>query len=114
MLCDVALKRGRTGQSDEVAIRHLGKIDLAAVGEIAAPRRYQHQPVLAERKSLEVFRQSMLGGKAEIGRAARNRGDDIGAFAFLDIEADVGMFAQEGGERLRQMLRKPGGVGEQM
>ena len=101
-------------QPDEVAVRHLLKIDLAAAGELAAPRRHQHQPVLAEQESLEIVRQRMLGGKAEIGRAAGDRRDDIGAFAFLDIEADVGMFAQERGERLRQMLRQPGGVGEQM
>src|SRR5260221_3643636 len=55
----------------------------------------------------------MLGRKAEIGRAGRNRGGDIGAFALLDIDIDIRMLAQEGGERPRQMLRQPRGVGEQ-
>ncbi len=56
----------------------------------------------------------MLGGKAEIGGAGRDRRRDIGAFAFLDIDIDVGMFAQEGRQRLRQMLRQARGIGEQM
>jgi len=34
----------------------------------------------------------MLGRKAEIRGAARNRRGDIGAFALLDVNADIGMF----------------------
>lgn len=56
----------------------------------------------------------MLGGKAEIGGAGHDRRGDIGAFALLDIDVDVGMFAQECRQRLRQMLRQARGVGEQM
>jgi len=44
----MGLKRGRTGQPDEVAIRQLLKIDLAAAGKLSAPRRHQRQAVLAE------------------------------------------------------------------
>ena len=54
MLCDVDLQRGRTGQPDEVAVGHLLKIDLAAAGKLAAPRRHQHQPVLAEQEPLDM------------------------------------------------------------
>ena len=111
---DVDLQRGRVGQPDEIATRHLREIDLAAAGKLAAPRRHQHQPVLAERKPLDIVRQGMLGGKAEIGGAGGDRRGDIGAFALLDIDVDVGMFAQECRQRLRQMLRQARGVGEQM
>src|ERR1700716_51294 len=98
------LKRGRVGQSDEIAVSQLRKIDLATADKIAAARRYQRQPVLAEQKALDVIRQRMLGRKAEIRSAARNRRGDIGAFAFLDIDVDIGMFAQKCRKRLRQML----------
>ena len=104
MLCDVNLQRGGTGQSDEIADTRLLKIDLAAAGEIAAPRRHQHQAVLAEQEPLDGVRQRMLGGKAEVGGAGRDRRGDIGAFAFLDVNIDVGMFVQENSQRLRQML----------
>ena len=56
----------------------------------------------------------MFGGKAEIGRAAGNGADDVGAFALLDIEADVGIFAQECRQRFGQMLGQAGRIGEQM
>jgi uncharacterized protein len=111
---DVKRKGGGVRQADEVVIRHLDKIDLAAIGKISSSRRHQHQPVLAEAKPLEMIGQSVLGGKAEVGGTTCDRGDYIGAFAFLDIKADVGMFAQEGRERLWQVLRQPGGVGKQV
>ena len=38
---------------------------------------------------------------------------DIGAFAFLDVDRDVGVLAQEGGQRLRQIFRKARRVGEE-
>jgi hypothetical protein len=44
----VRLKRGRTGQSDEVPVSQVLKIDLAAAGKLSAQRRHQHQAVLAE------------------------------------------------------------------
>jgi uncharacterized membrane protein YfcA len=114
MFGDVDLERGRIRQGDEVVISYFQKIDTAAIDEFAAPRRHQHQPVFAELKPLEIFRQRMLGGKAKICRAAGNRRGDVGTFAFLDIEVGVGMLAQESRQRLRQMHRQSGGVGEQM
>ena len=108
------LKRGRIRQSDEVAIPHLLKIDLTAAGKIAAPRGDQHQPVLAERKSLDVIRKCVLGCKAEIRGTGGNRRGDIGAFTFLDIDVDIPIFPQECRQRLRQVLRQTRGVGKQM
>ena len=108
MFGDVKREGGGVRQADEVVIRHLDKIDLAAIGKISSSGRHQHQPVLAESKPLEMIRQSVLGREAEVGGAACDRGDNIGAFALLDIKADVGMLAQEGRERLGQVLRQPG------
>jgi hypothetical protein len=105
------LKRGRTGQSDEVAPGQLLKVDLAAARELSAPRRHQHQPVLAEWKSLDIVGQGMLGRKAEIRSAARNRGGDIGAFMLLDIGVDIGTFAQKRRKRFWQMLGQTRSVG---
>jgi hypothetical protein len=59
-------------------------------------------------------RDRVFGGKTEIGRAAGNGADDIGALAFLDVETDIRVFAQENRQSLRQMFREAGGVGEQM
>ena len=42
-----------------------------------------------------MLRQRMFGGKAEIGRATGDGPDNIGALALLDVEADVGILAQE-------------------
>jgi len=95
-------------------IGHLHEVHLAAVDEIAASRRHQHQAILTKSKPLKIFRQGMLGGKAEIGCAAHDRGDDIGTFALLDVETDIGMFAQERCKRLRQMFCQPGRIGKQM
>jgi hypothetical protein len=114
VLCDVALQRGRTGQTDKIARGHFGEVDLAAAGKDATPRRHQRQPVLAEQKPLEMVRQGMLGGKAEVGGAGCDRRGDIGAFALLDVDIDIGIFAQECRERLRQMLRQTRSIGEQM
>jgi hypothetical protein len=72
------------------------------------------QPVFAEQKPFDMFRQRVLGGKADIGGAGHDRRSNIGAFALLDIDVDIGMFAQESRQRLRQMLRQARGVGEQM
>ena len=108
------LQRGGAGQPDEVVATQFRKIDLAAAGKRAAPRRHQRQAVLAEQKPLDIVRQRMLGGKAEIGGTGHDRRGDIGAFAFLDIDIDIGMFAQECRQRLRQMFRQARGVGEQM
>lgn len=55
----------------------------------------------------------MLRGKAEIGRTGCDRRRNIGAFALLDINADIGMLAQECRQRPRQMLRQAGCVGKQ-
>ena len=110
---DMDLKRGGIGQPDEIAVGHLLKIDLAAVGKFVAPRRHQRQPVLAEQEPLDIVRQGMLGRKAEIGGTGHDRRGDIGAFTLLDIDVDIGMFAQKCRQRLRQMLRQPRGVGEQ-
>jgi len=100
----VELKRRRIRQSDEVSIRNFQEIDRTARGPLAASRHHQHQPVFAESKPLEIFRQSMLGRKAEVGHPACDRGGNVGAFALLDIEADIGMFAQESRKCLRQMF----------
>src|SRR5712664_4135966 len=48
VFCNMGLKRGRTGQPDEVAISQLLKIDLAAAGKLSASRGHQHQAILAE------------------------------------------------------------------
>src|SRR3982074_2000083 len=88
------LKRRRTRQPDKVASRHLLKTDLAAARKLPARWRPQHQPVLAEQKSFHIVRQGMLGSKAEIGGTGCDRRRDIGAFAFLDIDIDIGMAAQ--------------------
>jgi hypothetical protein len=42
-----------------------------------------------------VLRQRVLGGKAEIGSAAGDGADNVGALAFFDVETDVGILAQE-------------------
>ena len=85
------LERRGLGQPYEITVRHLLKIDLAASGESAAPRRHQHQPILAEQKPLDVVRQGMLGRKAEIGRAGRNGRGDVRALALLDIDIYIAM-----------------------
>src|ERR1700730_16166520 len=108
------LKRGRIGQSDEVAIPQLLEIDLKTARKIAAPRGDQYQAVLAEQESFDIVRQCVLRGKAEIRSPGGDRHRDISAFTLLDIDVDIGMFAQEGGKRLRQMLRQARGVGKQM
>ena len=90
------------------------EIDLAAAGEIAAPRRHQHQPIFAERKSLEVSGSACSAAKPRSAAPLAIARGDIGALAFLDVDIDVGMFAQERGQRLRQMLRQARRVGEQM
>ena len=56
----------------------------------------------------------MLGRETEIGGAGCDRRGNIGAFAFLDVDIDIGMFAQERRQRFRQMFRQARGVGEQM
>ena len=56
----------------------------------------------------------MLGRETELGGAGGDCGGDIGAFAFLDIDIDVGIFAQERGQCLRQMLRQDRGIGQHM
>ena len=38
---------------------------------------------------------------------------DLGAFAFLDVDRNVGMRGQKGSQRLRQIFRKPRCVGEE-
>ena len=55
----------------------------------------------------------MFGGEPEIGGAGDDGAGDVGAFALLDVDRDVGMLAQEGGQRLRQIFRKARGVGEE-
>jgi len=89
---DMDLKRGRIRQSTKSRSLTSLKIDLTAAGKIVAPRGDQHQPVLAEQKSFDVVRKRVLGGKAEIRGTGGNRRGDIGAFAFLDIDVDIGMF----------------------
>ena len=111
---DMELQRGGLRQADEIMAGHLLEIDLPAGRERAAPRRHQHQPVLAEHEALDIVGQRVLGGKTEFGGAGRNRRGNVDAFAFLDVDIDVGILAQERGERLRQMLGKADGVGEQM
>jgi Tripartite tricarboxylate transporter family receptor len=91
VFCNMDGKRGRVRQSDEVTATHLLKIDLAAAGKFSAPRGHQHQAILAEQKSLDVIRQGMRRGKAEIRSAGRDRRGDVGALAFLDIDVDVRM-----------------------
>ena len=56
----------------------------------------------------------MFGRKAEIGGAAGNRRGNIGAFALLDVDADVGILPQKRGKRFRQMLGQSRGGGEQL
>src|SRR5229473_8523258 len=101
-------------QSDEVAANYFLKIDLAAAGKLAAPCGHEHQAVLAEQESLDIVRQSMLGGKPEIRSTGRNRRGNIRAFPLLDIDVDVGMLPQKRRKRLRQMLGQTRGVGEQV
>ena len=86
---------------------------MASAGKGAARRDHQHEAVLAKRKPLEMVRQRVVGGKADIGRAAGDRLRDVGALALLDRQADVRMRAQKRRQRLRQMFGKPDGVGEQ-
>ena len=62
---------------------------------------------LVEGETLEMIGQRVLGGKTEIGGAARNRGRNVNAFVFLDVDIDLGMRAQETRQRLRQMLGEP-------
>src|SRR5262249_1229327 len=114
VLGDMDLERGGAGQPDEIASCRLLEVDLAAAGERAAPRGYEGQPVLAEQEALDVIRQRGLGGEAEIRAARGDRGRDVGALALLDVDGNVAMLAQETGERLRQVLRQAGGVGEEM
>lgn len=55
----------------------------------------------------------MLGRQPKLGRAAENRISDLAAFALLDVDRDLRMLAQEGGQRLRQIFRQSRGIGEQ-
>ena len=93
---------------------HLLEIDLAAAGE-----RPARAATSASRSSLKTNRSTLSGSACSAAKprsaapVAIARGD-VGAFALLDVEIDVGMLAQEGGQRLRQMLRQARGVGEQM
>ena len=114
MFCNVTLKRVRICQPDEVAGCQLLKIDLAAAGKLSAPRRHQYQPILAEPESFHIIRQGMLGRKAEIRGTDGDRRGNIGAFALLDIDVDIGMFAQKRRQRFRQMFGQARGIGEQM
>ena len=107
MPCDVKLQGGCVGQADEIAGRHLVKIDQPAAGERPSTRDHQRQPILAESEPFDIVGQRMFGGKAEIGRARRDGGRDIGAFALLDIDVDVGMLAQERRKRLWEVFRQP-------
>lgn len=89
-------ERRRARQPDEIVIRHLDEIDLAAGGEFSAPRRHQHQAIFAEAESFEMFRKCVLGRKAEIGRAAGDRTDQnawlsVALFAFGMAE---GLFSE--------------------
>jgi hypothetical protein len=112
--CDVKLQRGCVGETDEIAGGSFLELDLAAAGKQSAPRGDQHQAILAECEALDVFGQRMLGCKAEIRSTSGNCGRDIRAFTLFDIDVDVGMLVQENRQRLRQVLRKPRGVGEKM
>src|SRR5215472_11043348 len=105
----MSLQRGRIGQPDETAGGRLLEIDLAAAGKRSLSPGDQRQSVLVEDETLDIFWQRIFSGEAEIGGTSRDGGGDIGAFALLDIDIDVAMFAQEGGERARQMFRQTGG-----
>ena len=81
-ICSAVARR----QADEIAAAHLAEIDLAAAGE--RPRR---GATSVSRSSLndeplDIVGQRVLGGKAEIGGAGRDRRGDIGAFALLDVD----------------------------
>jgi len=92
---------------------HLGKIDLPAIGKFSAPRGHERQAVLAEGKALDIVGQRVLGGESKIGRAGGNGVGDVDAFALFNVDIDVRIFAQEGSECPRQMLRQAGRIGEQ-
>ncbi len=86
MSCNMGLKRGRTGQPDEVAISQLLKIDLAAAGKLSAPRATS-----IKRSSLNKNR-SRLSGRACSAAKPRSAAPLAIAFALLDVNADIGMF----------------------
>ena len=73
----------------------------------------QHQTVFAERDPLDIVRKRVFGGEPEIGGADHDGAGDVGAFAFLDVDRNVGMRGQKGSQRLRQIFRKPRCVGEE-
>ena len=89
------------------------KVDLSPVRQFVPARGDQHQTIFAERDPLDIVWQRVLGGEPEIGGAGQDGAGDIGAFAFLDVDRDVGVLAQEGGQRLRQIFRKARRVGEE-
>jgi hypothetical protein len=110
---DVGVQRDRVDQPDEIALHHFAEIDLTAVRQFVIARGDQHQAILAERHSLDRVGQRMFSPEPEIGRASDDRAGNLGAFALLDIDRNVGMIRQKGGERLRQIFRKPRRVGEE-
>ena len=70
------------------------------------------------RSSLNGIR-SILSGSACSAASPRSAepvsdgAGDVGAFALLDVDRDVRMLAQKGGQRLRQIFRKARRVGEE-
>ena len=107
MSADMGVQRDRVDQPDEIALHHFCEIDLPPVRQFVVPRRDQHQTVLAERHPLDIVGKRVFGGEPEIGRSGDDGAGDLGAFALLDIDRNVGMLSQKGRQRLRQIFRKP-------
>jgi len=55
----------------------------------------------------------VFGGEPEVGGADGDGAGDVEAFAFLDIDRNVGMRGQKSRQCLRQIFRKPRCVGEE-
>ena len=110
---DMGVQRDRTDQADEIALHHFAEIDLSPVRQFVVARGDQHQTVFAERHPLDIVRKRVFGGEPEIGGADDDGAGDFGAFAFLDVDRNVGMRGQKGSQCLRQIFRKPRRVGEE-
>ena len=109
----MGVQRDRADQADKITLHHFAESDLPPVCQFVPAGCDQHQAIFAERDPLDIVGQRVFGGEPKIARAGQDGAGDIGAFAFLDVDRDVGVLAQEGGQRLRQILRKARRVGEE-
>ncbi len=73
----------------------------------------QHQRVIAKRQGLQTVGVHRVGDDPEVGRALAQGLGDAQAGQFLQVDIEVGVFAQEVREQFRQVFAEGGGVAQQ-